>query len=129
MEDEQFWIPLVDEPIGDLVARLEAEDEEIRRLISSPARLLAFRTFAYIRAGLVLGQLLVENDVKPEADRTWVEQLVADPKHLAAVADEVRAVARDVAADPKLAAEVGPDDEARERFLRFARGSLKANSA
>jgi hypothetical protein len=35
----------------------------------------------------------------------------------------VKAVAREVAADPKLAEEeaVGPDDAARERFRRFAR--------
>jgi hypothetical protein len=35
----------------------------------------------------------------------------------------VRRTAREVATDPKLAEEeiVGPDDEARERFRRFAR--------
>jgi hypothetical protein len=48
---------------------------------------------------------------------------LADPKHYAAVAEEVKAVAREVAADPKLADEepVGPDEDARERFRRFVR--------
>ena len=56
MQDE-VWIPLVDEPIGAIVAQLESENEDIRRLIDSPQKLLAFRTFAYIRVGIVLGRL------------------------------------------------------------------------
>jgi hypothetical protein len=40
------------------------------------------------------------------------------------VEEEIRAVARDVAADPMLAddAPLGPDEAARERFRAFARG-------
>ncbi|HYY33657.1 MAG TPA: hypothetical protein VE693_08790 [Gaiellaceae bacterium] len=123
MADDEIWLPLVDEPIGDLVTRLQAEDEELSALRSSPRRQLAFRTFAYIRVGVLLGRLLVDHDVDRDDSRTWVDQLLADPKHYAAVAEEVRAVAREVAADPKLAEEepVGPDDAARERFRRFAR--------
>ena len=39
---------------------------------------------------------------------------------------ELRAVAEEVAADPRYADEepVGPDDEARERFREFARKQL-----
>ena len=59
MQDE-VWIPLVDEPIGAIVAQLESEHEDLRRLIDSPQKLLAFRTFAFIRVGIVLGLLLVE---------------------------------------------------------------------
>jgi hypothetical protein len=120
---EDIWLPLVDEPIGALVARLQEEDEELAALVASPRRQLAFRTFAYIRVGVLLGSLLVDHDVKPEGSRTWVDQLLAEPIHRAAVVEEVKAVAREVAADPKLAEEeaVGPDDEARERFRRFAR--------
>jgi hypothetical protein len=117
------WLPLVDEPIGGFVAQLQQEDPELAALVASPRRQLAFRTFAYIRVGVLLGSLLVDNDVQPEGDRTWVDQLLAEPKHREAAVEEVKRVAREVAADPKLADEepVGPDDEARERFRKFAR--------
>jgi hypothetical protein len=121
---EDVWLPLVDEPIGEFVAHLLEEDEELAALVSSPRRQLAFRTFAYIRVGVLLGSLLVEHDVQPESGLTWVDELLADPNHRAAAVEEVKAVASEVAADPKLAEEdpVGPDAEARERFRRFARG-------
>jgi hypothetical protein len=123
MADDDIWLPLVDEPIGALVTKLQAEDEALGSLVASPRRQLAFRTFAYIRVGVLLGKLLVDNDVVPDDSRTWVDQLLADPKHYAAVVEEVRAVALEVAADPKLSDDepVGPDDEARERFRKFAR--------
>jgi hypothetical protein len=123
MSAEDFWLPLVDEPIGEFVAELQREDEELAALVASPRRQLAFRTFAYIRVGVLLGSLLVDYDVQPEGSRTWVDELLADPKHRAAVIEEVKAVAHEVAADPKLAEEepVGPDEEARERFRRFAK--------
>jgi hypothetical protein len=120
---DDIWLPLVDEPIGAFVAKLQEEDEELAALVAAPRRQLAFRTFAYIRVGVLLGSLLVDNDVQPEAPGTWVDQLLADPEHRQTAVDEVRRVAREVAADPKLAEEepVGPDDEARDRFRRFAR--------
>jgi hypothetical protein len=123
MTDEEFWLPLVDEPIGELVAEIQAADSELAALAVSPRRQLAFRTFAYIRVGVLLGSLLVDHDVDTDSPTTWVEQLLADPKHRAAVVEEVRAVAREVVADPKLVEEepVGPDEAARERFRRFAR--------
>jgi len=121
MAHEEFWLPLVDEPIGEFVSKLQQEDEELARLVASPRRQLAFRTFAYIRVGVLLGALLVDHDVQADGSRTWVEQLLADPKHRASAAEEVKKVAREVAADPKLGEEsVGPDDDARERFRRFA---------
>ena len=123
--DEEIWMPLVDEPIGEMVARIQAGDPEIAGLVASPRRQLAFLTFAYIRAGLVLGQLLVDADI-PDSSRTWVEELMADPNAYAAVAEEVKAVALEVAADPRLAEEEpGPGPEARERFRNFARKSLE----
>jgi hypothetical protein len=120
--DEEFWLPLVDEPIGEFVSTLQHEDEELAALVASPRRQLAFRTFAYIRVGVLLGSLLVDHDVQADGTRTWVEQLLADPKHRAAAVEEVKRVAHEVAADPKLGVEenVGPDEEARERFRRFA---------
>ena len=123
MGHDDIWLPLVEEPIGEFVGSLQAEDEELAAMVASPRRQLAFRTFAYIRVGVLLGSLLVNHDVQPEGSRTWVDELLADPKHRQAAVDEVKRVAQEVAADPKLAEEepVGPDDHARERFRRFAR--------
>ena len=52
---EDIWIPLVDEPIGSIVEQIQRENPDISRLVESPHRILAFRTFAYIRTGLLLG--------------------------------------------------------------------------
>ncbi|MBV8081328.1 MAG: hypothetical protein JO186_13250 [Actinobacteria bacterium] len=121
---EELWIPLVDEPIGTIVSRMQQDDAEISRLVDSPRRILAFRTFAYIRVGILLGELLVENEL-PEYDgeETWIEALLRDPKHREAVKAQVRAVAEEIAADPTFADDetVGPDDATRERFREFAR--------
>jgi hypothetical protein len=124
MAEEDFWLPLVDEPIGELIARMQADDPEIAGLVASPRRQLAFRTFAYVRAGILLGALLVDHDVTNEGSRTWIDELLADPAHRAAVEEEIRTVAREVAADLKLADDepLGPDEAARERFRAFARG-------
>jgi hypothetical protein len=124
---DELWIPLVDEPIGSIVAQLQEEDPELGELVSSPHRLLAFRTFAYIRVGLLLGELLVEEDLQPyDGSDTWVDQLLADPEHRAAVAREVRAVAEEIAADPAYADDgrLGPDEETRRRFREFAKRQL-----
>ena len=123
MTEEEFWLPLVDEPIGELVAEIQDADPELAKLARSPRRQLAFRTFAYIRVGVLLGTLLVDYEVDSDSSVTWIEQLLADPNHRAAVEEEVRAVAREVLADSKLADEepVGPDEDAHERFRRFAR--------
>jgi len=120
---DDIWLPLVEEPIGEFVASLQEEDEELAAMVASPRRQLAFRTFAYIRVGVLLGSLLVEHDVQPQGSRTWVDELLADSNHRQAAVDEVKRVAQEIAADPKLAEEepVGPDDDARERFRRFAR--------
>jgi hypothetical protein len=126
-DTEDVWIPLVDEPIGSIVAALQAEHPEIDELVSSPHKILAFRTFAYIRVGILLGQLLVDHDV-PEYDgtETWIETLLREPRHKEAVVRELRAVAEEVAADPRYADDekMGPDEEARERFREFARKQL-----
>lgn len=126
---EELWMPVVDEPIGSLVAEIQDEDPELDRLVSSPRRLLAFRTFAFIRVGLLLGELLVDEDVeRGEQDETWVERLLAEPRHRAAVIREVRAVAEEIAVDPAYAEEesVGPDEETRQRFRDFAKRQLDA---
>src|SRR5262249_62044933 len=94
---EDAWIPLVDEPIGAIVADIQAEHPEIDALVDTPQRLLAFRTFAYIQVGVLLGELLVENDVPPDGSGTWVESLLESPEHHARVVAEVRSVAKEVA--------------------------------
>jgi hypothetical protein len=125
---EEIWVPLVDEPIGSIVAQVQADDAEIERLVGSPRRVLAFRTFAYIRVGILLGRLLVEQDVAPyDGTDTWIDQLLREPRHREAVAREVRAVAEEIAADPAYAGDepLGPDDDARARFREFARKQLR----
>ena len=125
---EDVWIPLVDEPIGTIVAQIQEEHPEIARLVDTPHRLLAFKTFAYIRVGLVLGELLVEHDIEPyNGSKTWIEKLLENPDHKARVVQQVRAVAEEVAADTRYADEgsLGPDEEARERFRRFVERQRK----
>jgi hypothetical protein len=128
-ELDDIWIPLVDEPIGSIVEQLQAENPDIDALVSSPRTVLAFRTFAYIRVGILLGRLLVDHDV-PDYDgtQTWVEALLRDERHRAAVVEELRAVAAEIAADPRYAGDdrLGPDDEARERFHEFAQRRLRS---
>ena len=75
----------------------------------------------------MLGQLLFDHDV-PDYDgsESWVDALLKDPTHHAALAAEVRAVAEEIAADPKYGDDepLGPDDAVRERFRAFARSQL-----
>ena len=124
---DELWIPLVDEPIGSIVQQIVGENPEIARLVESPHRILAFRTFAYIRCGILLGQLLFENDV-PDYDgsESWVEALLRDPAHHEALPREVRTVAREIADDPRYGDDepLGPDEAARARFRAFAREQL-----
>src|SRR6185437_7322895 len=104
---DDLWIPLVDEPIGSIVQQILDENPEIASLVESPHRILAFRTFAYIRCGLTLGQLLFDNDVPAyDGSESWVESLLKHPEHHDALTREVRAVAQEIASDPKYA-----DDE------------------
>jgi hypothetical protein len=124
---EELWIPLVDEPIGSIVQTIVDEHPDLAKLVESPHRILAFRTFAYIRCGVLLGQLLFENDVPAyDGSESWVEALLRNPAHHDALAAEVRTVAEEIAADPSYADDerLGPDDGARARFREFARKQL-----
>lgn len=120
---DEVWIPLVDEPIGTIVAQIQDEHPDIGALVETPQRLLAFKTFAYIRVGILLGELLVDSDVEPyNGSDSWVDQLLSTPAHRQRVVDEVRAVAEQVAGDIDATDEpVGPDDAARARFREFAK--------
>ena len=75
----------------------------------------------------MLGQLLVDHDIPPyDGSETWVEQLLRDPAHRAAIAHEVRLVAEQVANDPRYADDepLGPDEGVRARFTEFAKRRL-----
>jgi len=123
---EEAWIPLVDGPIGAVVDRVQEEHPDIAGLIDSPSRLLAFRTFAFIRIGMLLGQLLVERDLEGD---DWVERLLEDPECYELVVREVRAVAEDTAESGQPGEGVGPSDEERERFAQFAKGRRLGSDA
>src|SRR5919202_2015336 len=109
---EDIWVPLVDEPIGSIVDEIQRENPDIQRLVESPHRILAFRTFAYIRVGLLLGQLLFDHDVPPyDGSETWIDALLKDKAHHDRLTQEVRKVAEEIANDPKYAHDepLGPD--------------------
>ena len=122
---DEFWIPLVDEPIGEVVSGIEAAHPEIAGRLDSPQKLLAFRTFAYIRVGVVLGRLLMERDEPGvEGSETWVESLARDPEVRQELDREVLQVAEEVAAEFAGEEALGPDEAARTRFRAFARRTL-----
>ena len=120
---DELWIPLVDEPIGSIVDKVLREDPHLAARVETPHRILAFKTFAYIRTGLLLGQLLFDHDVPDwDGSESWVDALLRDPAHRAAIEREVRAVAEEIASDPQYAdvEPIAPDEGARDRFRAFA---------
>jgi hypothetical protein len=122
-EQSDVWLPLVDEPIGVIVSEFEAEDPELRTLVSTPEKLLAFRTFANIRVGVVLGRLLMEEEVDAyDGSETWVDALLRNPEHRNEIAAEIRAVAEELAKEDD--GSLGPDEAARDRFQELARREL-----
>ena len=125
---EELWVPLVDEPIGAIVDRIQAEEPALAALAASPRRQLAFRTFAYVRVGVLLGRLLVEHDVEPEKGASWAERLARSPEYRGQVVEEVRTVAQEVAADPAYAESVGPSEDERARFSEFAKRRLAVDT-
>ena len=128
---DELWIPLVDEPIGGIVDRIIREDPVLAAKVETPHRILAFRTFAYIRTGIVLGQLLFDHDVADwDGSESWVDALLRDPAHRAAIEREVRAVAEEIASDPQYADDgpLAPDESTRDRFRAFAREHLDRTS-
>jgi hypothetical protein len=129
-ENEERWLPLVDEPLATIIAEIQREDPEIEELVDSPRKLLAFRTFAHLRAGILLGRLLVEREVEPGEGESWAEQLLSDRDVRTQLVEEVRAVAAEIAADEEYADDtpLGPDEGERERFLEFAKRRLAADT-
>ncbi|HET7856739.1 MAG TPA: hypothetical protein VFL41_09820 [Gaiellaceae bacterium] len=122
---DDFWLPLVDEPIGDIAAGIETAHPELGDVLDSPQKLLAFRTFAYIRVGLVLGRALMERENGGgHGDETWVEALAREPAVREELEREVVQVAEEVAAEFQDDESAGPDDAARSRFRAFAKRTL-----
>ena len=124
---DDIWVPLVDEPIGSIVEEIQRENPDIAALVESPHRILAFRTFAYIRTGLLLGQLLFDHDVPAyDGSESWVEALLRESRHREAIEREVRAVAEEIVCDPRYADDepLAPDEGVRDRFRAFAREHL-----
>jgi hypothetical protein len=122
---DEFWIPLVDEPIGEVVAGIEQAHPEVAERLDSPEKLLAFRTFAYVRAGVVLGRLLMErDDADLEGVETWVEALARDPEVREELEREVLQVAEEVVTEFAGGETVAPDEAARMRFRALARRTL-----
>lgn len=123
-EQQDPWLTFADEPIAAIVNEIEAQDPELPALVDSPEQLLAFRTFASIRVGIVLGRLLMDNEVEAyDGSETWVQRLLRNPAHRDQIAAEVRAVAKELS-DAQLDEALGPDDATRERFREFARREL-----
>lgn len=123
-EQVDLWLPLVDEPIGAIVDEIEAEHPELHALVSTPEKLLAFRTFANIRVGIVLGRLLVEQELEAyDGSETWVASLLRNPEHRKQIVAEVRAVAEELS-EAEVDESLGPDDATRDRFREFARREL-----
>ena len=120
---DELWIPLVDEPIGGIIDRIVAEDPALAARVETPHRILAFRTFAYLRTGILLGELLFEHDVPDwDGSESWVEALLRDPAHRAAIEREVRAVAEEIASDLQYAGDEppAPEEDAHDPFRAFA---------
>ena len=89
----------------------------------------AARGLARRRLGLPAGVLLVGTVGRVDyqkAPENWIDALLRDPKHHEALHREVRAVAEEIASDPRYADDesLGPDDAARDRFRAFARKQL-----
>ena len=121
---DELWIPLVDEPIGGIVDRIVRDDPTLAARVETPHRILPFKTFAYIRTGILLGQLLFDSDLPAwDGSENWVDALLRDPAHRAAIEREVRTVAEEIASDPQYADDepLAPDESTRDRFRAFAR--------
>jgi hypothetical protein len=123
-EPDDLWLNMADEPIAAIVNEIEAEDPGLRALVDSPEKLLAFRTFASIRVGIVLGRLLMDHEVEAyDGSETWIQGLLRNPAHRDQIVAEVRAVAQELS-KAELDEALGPDDATRERFREFARREL-----
>ena len=121
-EHEEIWLPLVDEPIGSIVAQIGADDPRSSVWSARRRRITPSAPSPPHPSRRELGELLVDNDVPPYDSDSWIELLYA-LRRTARRSREVRAVADEIAADPRYGEDeqLGPDQAARDRFHDFAR--------
>ena len=126
-EHEDLWIPLVDEPIGSIVEQLQADIP--RSTVSSRARTASSRSAPSPTSASASCSASCSSRTtcrSTTAPRRGSRRCCASPSITRRVVAELRAVAEEVAADPRYADEepIGPDDAARERFREFAKKQL-----
>ena len=129
---DELWIPLVDEPIGGIVDRIVRDDPALAARVETPHRILAFRTFAYIRTGILLGQLLFDHDL-PDWDGSeswvWTRCSAIPPTAPRSGARCARSRTRSPPTrSTPTTSPLAPDDGARDRFRAFAREHLGRTS-
>lgn len=112
-----------EEALDEVIERIQDGDPVLSELRNSPRHQLAFRTFACLRAGILLGQWLSERDVDGD---DWVAQLLEEPELYERLCAEVESVGYQIACDPSLVHERPhqPDPAMRRRFLRMAEALL-----
>jgi hypothetical protein len=122
---------LLDDSLNEVINEIQYGDPVLAELADSPRHQLAFRTFAWLKAGVLLGELLVERDLEASAvtGSSWMSELLDDPEVRARLEAEVQAVGYQVAAEPALvhARPVRPDPATRERFLKMAESLLASD--
>ena len=121
---DDAWLSLADGPVVAIVSVLEAATPQLTEGLDSLEKRLAFRTFAAIRVGILLGQMLMENELEAyDGSETWAEGLLRNPEHREAIVVEVRAVAEELARS-EVAEGAGPDEAMHERFRAFVRREI-----
>lgn len=110
---------ICDDALDEVIEQIQEGDPVLAELRHSPRHQLAFRTFACLKAGILLGQQLVERDVEGD---DWVAQLLEDPDLYDRLRAEVESVGYQIACDPSLVHERPrqPDPAMRRRFLLLA---------
>lgn len=109
--------------LDQVIDQIQEGDPVLTELRNSPRHQLAFRTFACLKAGILLGQQLVERDTQGE---DWVAKLLAEPAIYDRLRAEVESVGYQIACDPSLVHERPrqPDPAMRRRFMRMAESLL-----
>lgn len=109
--------------IDAVIEEIQDGDLVLIELRNSPRHQLAFRTFACLKAGILLGQQLVERDVEGD---DWVAQLLEEPAVYDRLRAEVESVGYQIACDPSLVHERPrqPDAAMRRRFMLLAESLL-----
>jgi hypothetical protein len=121
--DLDFNPVLLDDSLNEVINEIQYSDPVLAELAEEPLHQLAFRTFAWLRAGVLLGEQLMESEVPEEG---WMGKLLEDPDVRARLEAEIEDVGYQIAADPDLvhARPVLPDPEVKARFLKTVEAVL-----